>query len=98
MAHCLLVERDGGGCAGLVSPDRTGDGVAMSEKSLLEVDLARRCDRQFFPSPAAWEGQALYFLMLDRFSEGDEQVYRVNCRRRVGGGTTQPLQPRDPQQ
>ena len=50
----------------------------MSEKSLLEVDLARLCDRQFFPSPAAWEDQVLYFLMLDRFSDGNEQGYRGN--------------------
>src|SRR5262245_39537447 len=68
MAHSWLVERDGGGCAGFVSTDRTGGSVAMSEKSLLEVELARLCNRQFFPSPAAWEDQVLYFLILDRFS------------------------------
>src|SRR2546422_8424654 len=95
MAHRLLVERDGGGCAGLVSPDRTGGSVAMSEKSLLEVDLARLGDRQFFPSPAAWEDQVLYFLMLDRFSDGHEQGFRGNNRRRVRGGTTPQFQPTD---
>ena len=58
----------------------------MSEKSLLEVDLARLCDRQFFPSPAAWEDQVLYFLMLDRFSDGNEQGYRGNNGRRVRRG------------
>ena len=67
----------------------------MSEKSLLEVDLARLCDRQFFPSPAAWEDQVLYFLMLDRFSDGNEQGYRGNNRRRVRGGTTPQFQPTD---
>src|SRR5215468_12579894 len=88
MVHSLLGERDGGGCAGLVSTDRTGGIVAMSEKSLREVALARLCDRQFFPSPAAWEDQVLYFLMLDRFSDGNEKGYRGNNGRRVRRGTT----------
>ncbi len=55
----------------------------MSENSLLEVDLARLCDRQFFPSPAAWEDQVLYFLMLDRFSDGTGR-----CRALAGGRGT----------
>ena len=67
----------------------------MSEKSLREVDLARLCDRQFFPSPAAWEDQVLYFLMLDRFSDGNEQGYRGNNGRRVRRGTTPQFQPTD---
>ena len=67
----------------------------MSEKSLLEVDLARLCNRQFFPSPAAWEDQVLYFLMLDRFSDGNEQGYRGNSGRRVRRGTTPQFQPTD---
>src|SRR2546425_11188724 len=95
MAHSLPVEGDGGGCAGLVSTDRTGGIVAMSEKSLREVDLARLCDRQFFPSPDAWEDQVLYFLMLDRFSDGNEQGYRGNNGRRVRRGTTPQFQPTD---
>ena len=68
----------------------------MSEKSLLEVDMARLCDRQFFPSPAAWEDQVLYFLMLDRFSDGNEQGYRGNNGRRVRRGTTPQFQPPTP--
>ncbi len=67
----------------------------MSEKSLLEVDFTRLCDRQFFPSPAAWEDQVLYFLMLDRFSDGNEQGYRGNNGRRVRRGTTALFQPTD---
>jgi hypothetical protein len=67
----------------------------MSEKSLLEIDLAGLSDRQFFPSPAAWEDQVLYFLMLDRFSDGNEQGYRGNNRRRVRRGTTPQFQPTD---
>ncbi len=30
----------------------------------------------FFPSPTAWEDQVFYFLMLDRFSDAQEQGYR----------------------
>src|SRR5262245_56958172 len=67
----------------------------MSEKSLLEVDLAELSDRQFFPSPAAWEYQVLYFLMLDRFSDGNEQGFRGNNGRRVRRGTTPQFQPTD---
>ena len=67
----------------------------MSEKSLLEVDLARLCDRQFFPSPVAWEDQVLYFLMLDRFSDGNEQGYRGNNGRRTRRGTTPQFRPTD---
>src|SRR5215813_14072915 len=95
MAHSLLVERDEGGGAGFVSTDRTGGIVAMSEKSLREVALARLCNRQFFPSPAAWEDQVLYFLMLDRFSDDNEQGFRGNNKRRVRRGTTPQFQPTD---
>lgn len=43
------------------------------EKSLLEIDFASLTRGPFTPSPAAWEDQVLYFLMLDRFSDGNEQ-------------------------
>src|SRR5246127_4662550 len=43
------------------------------EKSLLEIDFASLTRRTFTPSPAAWEDQVLYFLLLDRFSDGNEQ-------------------------
>ena len=42
------------------------------EKSLLDIDFAAPTRRSFTPSPAAWEDQVLYFLMLDRFSDGNE--------------------------
>ena len=41
------------------------------EKSLLEIDFASLTRRTFTPSPAAWEDQVLYFLLLDRFSDGN---------------------------
>jgi glycosidase len=43
------------------------------EKSLLDLDFASLTRGPFTPSPAAWEDQVLYFLMLDRFSDGNER-------------------------
>ena len=50
----------------------------MIEKSLLELDFASLTRRTFTPSPAAWEDQVLYFLLLDRFSDGSENGYYDN--------------------
>lgn len=44
------------------------------EKSLLDLDFAALTRGTFTPSPAAWEDQVLYFLMLDRFSGGNETL------------------------
>lgn len=43
------------------------------EKSLLDLDFAGLTRRKFTPSPAAWEDQVLYFLLVDRFSDGNER-------------------------
>jgi glycosidase len=58
----------------------------MNPASLREIDFAalrgQLPDREhcvsakYHPSPAAWEDQVLYFLMLDRFSDGREANYR----------------------
>ncbi|HXY49267.1 MAG TPA: alpha-amylase family glycosyl hydrolase [Terriglobales bacterium] len=59
------------------------------EKSLLEIDFAALTARKFTPSPAAWEDQVLYFLLVDRFSDGDEQGgYRDNDGNPVRSGST----------
>jgi len=43
------------------------------ERSLNEIDLqALTSGKSFFPSPPTWEDEVLYFLMLDRFSDGRE--------------------------
>ncbi|MGC8773689.1 MAG: alpha-amylase family glycosyl hydrolase [Chlorobaculum sp.] len=43
------------------------------ERSLEEIDLkALSAGKSYFPSPAAWDDEVLYFLMLDRFSDGKE--------------------------
>lgn len=67
----------------------------MIQKSLRDVDLASLSDRKFFPSPAAWEDQVLYFLMLDRFSDGKEKGYRNNNGKIVRRGSTSLFQPTD---
>src|ERR1700757_126617 len=67
-------------------------GVPMAEpieRSLLELDFAALTRRSFTPSPAAWEDQVLYFLLLDRFSDGNEKGgYRDNEGRMVSAGVT----------
>jgi glycosidase len=46
-----------------------------------------------FPSPIAWEDQAFYFLMLDRFSDGRENGYKDNEGNLVRSGTTPAYSP-----
>src|ERR1700758_4861757 len=71
--------------------------VEHVEKSLLELDFASLTRRTFTPSPAAWEDQVLYFLLLDRFSDGKEKDgYRDNADRAVSGGDTPLYRPGDP--
>ena len=66
------------------------------EKSLLELDFASLTQRTFTPSPAAWEDQVLYFLLLDRFSDGKEKDgYRDIAGRPVPGGSTPLYRPED---
>jgi glycosidase len=49
------------------------------EKSLLELDFAALTRRTFTPSPTAWEDQVVYFFLIDRFSDGEENDgYRDN--------------------
>ncbi len=67
----------------------------MAEKQLTDLNLQQLCERRFFPSPAAWEDEALYFLMLDRFSDGNELGYKDNDGRIVTTGTTPKFQPAD---
>jgi len=43
-------------------------------KSIKDFDLNQITkDKEYFPSPREWEDQTLYFLMVDRFSNGQEQ-------------------------
>jgi glycosidase len=63
----------------------------MIEKSLKDVKLPNLIRRRFYPSPVAWEDQVLYFLMLDRFSNGQESGYRDNQGRLVINDKTPPF-------
>ena len=50
-----------------------GEGKRVVERSLREIDFARLVEGvTYHPSPAAWEDEVLYFLFLDRFSDGRE--------------------------
>src|ERR1700758_269814 len=70
--------------------------VEHVEKSLLELDFASLTRGTFTPSPAAWEDQVLYFLLLDRFSDGKEKDgYRDDADRPVPGGSTPRYRPED---
>src|SRR5688572_4997641 len=53
------------------------------------IDQRRQANPQqpYFPSPATWEDQVLYFLMLDRFSDGQEDGYRDSHGAIVSGTT-----------
>ena len=58
-------------------------------KSIAEIDFANLTKRQYTPSPDCWADQVLYFLMLDRFSDGNENGgYRDADGQFVTAGTT----------
>jgi hypothetical protein len=41
-------------------------------RSIYDIDFRRLTSRKFTPSPDSWNDQVLYFMMLDRFSDGNE--------------------------
>ena len=75
----------------------------MNPASVREIDFAalrgqlpdreHRVTSKYHPSPAAWEDQVLYFLMLDRFSDGREAGYRDG--KDPGKADTPPFKPAD---
>src|SRR6266498_2741266 len=68
----------------------------MTEKSLAEIDLSSLLTaKRFFPSPTAWEDQVLYFLLVDRFSDGNEKGYRGLNGNVISTGTTPLFRPAD---
>ncbi len=44
----------------------------LSEVNIHDVTTGK----EYFPSPPAWEDQVIYFLLPDRFSNGEERDYR----------------------
>lgn len=67
----------------------------MAEKTVSELDFAALRESGFFPSPLAWEDEVLYFLMLDRFSDGKETEYIDNDGSLVTSVGTPKFQPQD---
>jgi hypothetical protein len=65
------------------------------EIRLSDIDFTALTNRSFFPSPAAWEDETLYFLTLDRLSDGKENLYKNNDGNLVTTGTTPPFQEGD---
>jgi len=58
-------------------------------QTLTQIDFDSLIARGgFTPSPFAWEDQAFYFLMLDRFSDGKEIGYKDEQGNVVNTGTT----------
>ena len=63
-------------------------------QSVSEIDFpGLTTKRDFHASPAAWEDQVLYFLLLDRFSDNREKKYRGNDGQVVTSGATAPYDP-----
>lgn len=67
----------------------------MDTRHASEIDFRPLTDREFHPSPVAWEDEVLYFLMLDRFSDGFETGYLDNNGAPVTTGTTPALRRED---
>ena len=64
----------------------------MAEKSLREIDIrALTASGQYFPSPEHWEDEMIYFLLVDRFSDGRENLYRDRDGNLVTNGATAPF-------
>jgi glycosidase len=62
---------------------------STASRSIAEIDFAGLTKREYTPSPDCWADQVLYFLMLDRFSNGNERGgYRDVHGQTVTTGTT----------
>ena len=57
-------------------------------KSVKEINFKAVVKPEYFPSPLAWEDQVLYFLLIDRFSDGNENNFSDNEGNLVTDGTT----------
>lgn len=55
-----------------------------------DIDWSVLLQRQFTSSPEEWEDQTLYFVMIDRFSDGKEREYRDLDGNLVHDGTSPP--------
>lgn len=67
----------------------------MNTTSVRDLDFAALRLRAFHPSPSAWEDEVLYFLLLDRFSDGRETGFHANDGTPVTTGDTPLYSPAD---
>ena len=63
-------------------------------RRLEELDWAHALSHPVHPSPRSWADQVLYFLLVDRFSDGHEDGY-LDAAGSPVAGTTPPFQPAD---
>jgi len=57
----------------LMVSKRKDPAYSAVERRLADIDFQALLEnRHFYPSPASWEDEVLYFLFLDRFSDGKE--------------------------
>lgn len=61
------------------------------ERSIKAVDWSALRKQHYYPSPSAWEDQVLYFLMLDRFSNGKEDGYLDIDGKLINNGSIKPF-------
>lgn len=59
----------------------------MGAQRVADLDLRALRGRSYHPSPVAWEDEVLYFLLLDRFSDGREDDWIDNDGGVVSGTT-----------
>ena len=64
-------------------------------KTIADINFEELMNKDFYPSPHAWEDEVLYFMMLDRFSDGNEDAYLDNEGQLVNTGTTPPFSESD---
>jgi glycosidase len=65
----------------------------VSYRRIADIDFAELTRGPFHPSPEDWADEVLYFLLVDRFSDGGERGYRDAAGALVDGGATPPLTP-----
>jgi glycosidase len=60
-------------------------------RRIADIDFAALTGGPFHPSPDDWADEVLYFLLVDRFSDGGERGHRDNDGAVVATGATPPL-------
>jgi len=66
----------------------------MAARRVADLDFAAAVAGPITPSPSAWEDEVLYFLLVDRFSDGNEDGY-LDLAGQPVAGSTPPFQQQD---